>query len=69
MHPFCVPCKAQARQSLVGCGQSAPHNIQAPAPKMALRSVAPRSNIDRGRDPLWPVPGDTAPAGPKAAAL
>ena len=40
MRPFCVPCKAQARQSLVGFGQGASHNIQAPAPKMALRSVA-----------------------------
>ena len=48
MRPFCVPCKAQARQSLAGCGQGAPHNIQAPAPKMALRSVVkgPRSQGD-----------------------
>ena len=57
MRPFCVPCKAQARQSLAGCGQGAPHNIQALALKMAPPSVAPRSDIDRGQCPATlPLP-------------
>ena len=57
MRPFCVPCKAQARQSLAGCGQGAPHNIQALALKMAPPSVAPCSDIDRGQCPATlPLP-------------